>query len=520
MAVAIAVSFPHGRFHATPWGHHVNEGMAEWPPSPWRLLRALVAVWRNKCPDLSQEADSELPRVIRLLSVPPLIKLPPALVGHTRHYMPWSKKWGSRVLVFDTFVSVEPRDEVIFLWPEAQLSGGETSALEVVLSRLGYLGRAESWCCARLGSSEWQNAPGTLCGWVDSTSGEMVAIETTGSRLVRTLAPDGDNPNVLLRWDSWAHAKKGALPEPLWNLLTDTATLDKEKWSDPPGSKWVLYAVPEDALSARPLPWMRQPTSDKCSVARYVLDGTVLPQVTQTVYVAEIARRYLQGIFGRQHDGQWSPILSGKASDGRPAATDHQHAFYLPSDEDGDGRLDHLTVVAPGGFGDREVRALDRFASMHGPGGTEIRLLLAGLTSREHSQGIPLLAPARCWRSLTPFVPTRHFKERGAKRDRCGPLQFPEVVLREELARRGLPDPLRVERVARCELTSLAPGRGGGPRPGLSWLEFRRERIGGAGRRGGDPGGGFLLEFEEPVSGPIALGYGCHFGLGLFGPVT
>ena len=213
MAVAVAVSFPRGRFHATPWGHHVNEGLAEWPPSPWRLLRALVAVWRNKCPDLSQEVDSELPRVIRMLSAPPLIKLPPALVGHTRHYMPWSKGWSadqpgkSRVLVLDTFVSLDPRGQVVFLWPEAQLSGRETSVLETVLSRLGYLGRAESWCCARLSPSEWQSAPGRLCGWVDPTSGEMVASEATGSRLVRTLVPDADNLDASLRWDSWAHAK-------------------------------------------------------------------------------------------------------------------------------------------------------------------------------------------------------------------------------------------------------------------------------------------------------------------------
>ena len=29
-------------------------------------------------------------------------------------------------------------------------------------------------------------------------------------------------------------------------------------------------------------------------------------------------------------------------------------------------------------------------------------------------------------------------------------------------------------------------------------------------------GYGFEIEFAEPVQGPIALGYGCHFGLGQF----
>ena len=52
----IKLTFPAGRYHATPWGRHVNEGVPEWPPSPWRLLRALVAVWKRTCPDLSEAA--------------------------------------------------------------------------------------------------------------------------------------------------------------------------------------------------------------------------------------------------------------------------------------------------------------------------------------------------------------------------------------------------------------------------------------------------------------------------------
>ena len=39
----ILFSFPGGRYHATPWGSHVNEGLVEWPPSPWRLLRPFIA---------------------------------------------------------------------------------------------------------------------------------------------------------------------------------------------------------------------------------------------------------------------------------------------------------------------------------------------------------------------------------------------------------------------------------------------------------------------------------------------
>ena len=41
-----------GRYHANPWDRAVNEGASEWPPSPWRILRALVATWYTRWPDL------------------------------------------------------------------------------------------------------------------------------------------------------------------------------------------------------------------------------------------------------------------------------------------------------------------------------------------------------------------------------------------------------------------------------------------------------------------------------------
>jgi CRISPR-associated protein Csb2 len=88
-----------------------------------------------------------------------------------------------------------------------------------------------------------------------------------------------------------------------------------------------------------------------------------LPLATETLPVAEAARRTLMGIYGRQFpqpDGSkgQSAIFSGKDATGQPLEG-HGHAYYLPTDEDGDGRLDHLTVVAVDGFGPGELRALD-----------------------------------------------------------------------------------------------------------------------------------------------------------------
>ena len=85
-----------------------------------------------------------------LASRPPSFRLPPATLGHTRHYMPLgSTDANKRTKVFDAFVVLDPRQEVVFHWETVSLAPGPSQALDLLLSQLGYFGRAESWCSAR-----------------------------------------------------------------------------------------------------------------------------------------------------------------------------------------------------------------------------------------------------------------------------------------------------------------------------------------------------------------------------------
>ena len=66
-------------------------------------------------------------------------------------------------------------------------------------------------------------------------------------------------------------------------------------------------------------------------------------------------------------------------------------------------------------------------------------------------------------------------------------------------------------RTRRTPIEPMRQGRSGGVRP----IDFFRHR------QGGSNGGGsynFTVEFSQPVRGPIALGFACHYGLGLFVP--
>ena len=83
----IAFDLIAGRYHATGWDHHVNEGTIEWPPSPWRILRALIAAaYRAGAP---MEGVRNL--IDRLTGLP-RYRLPEAVAAHVRHYMPTNGK--------------------------------------------------------------------------------------------------------------------------------------------------------------------------------------------------------------------------------------------------------------------------------------------------------------------------------------------------------------------------------------------------------------------------------------------
>src|SRR5436305_1345184 len=173
MPVILKLTFPAGRYHATPWGRHVNEGVPEWPPSPWRLLRALVAVWKRTCRELPEE---QVKRLLTALAASPRFHLPPARVAHTRHYMPWEKKGpADRTLVFDTFVAVGRQEPVIVHWPNATLSAGDAPALARLAENLTTLGRAEGWVHAEPvehPTLDWNCVPAATAG----TEQELVSV--------------------------------------------------------------------------------------------------------------------------------------------------------------------------------------------------------------------------------------------------------------------------------------------------------------------------------------------------------
>ena len=536
MPVTIKLTFPAGRYHATPWGRHVNEGIPEWPPSPWRLLRALVATWKRKCADLNEEA---VRRVLEQLVQPPLFHLPASRVAHTRHYMPLNAnsvrelKGVGTTLVFDTFVAIGRRDPLIVHWPDTFLSPEDGAVLNRLVENLTTFGRAEGWVCAEMGDvgpTEWNCVPS--------------AVADSRQELVSVFCPD---PATVFDDEHYPpppdarKVKKGLKPDehlfdcPRWHLCLDTQTIHAERWPRVPGARWVGYARSTEAVTETAVPTSQQPRPrNQPTVARFLLDGPVLPLITDALRVAESFRWAVMSRFEKwcqQHpadsspyrrsddpDRYASPTLTGKHLNGEMLLS-HDHAYYLPTAEGPDPlRVSHLTMFAEGGFGPVEIAALQSLRKLTHGEGEPLRVMLVGLGKREDFTA-PLLSSAACWVSATPFLATRHFKSRGQRKDppELGGLEqrvgFAKLVLSEELARMHLcrpdqPRPVRIEPLAE---NRMGPAR-------LLPVEFQRCRQ----RKGDDGGrraaGAFRIVFPSPVAGPICLGHACHFGLGLFLP--
>lgn len=489
--LALSFTFPAGRYHATPWDRHVNEGAVAWPPEPWRLLRGLIATWHHKVKCSSKHSDATLMALIESLAQElPEYALPAASHSHTRHYMPQFAT-GKTSLIFDAFTAVGCDDPLIMVWPTLELPDDQRGLLDELLAVMGYLGRAESWVEAQRVTEmpETNCTPGTQA--LDTTTGEL------RGEIVTLYAPLPPEEYKALRQgflpDKKAEKKLGkTLPDNLLDALSmDTADLRKQGWNQPPAARKVSYLRPVDALKPRPV--IHKATALCATTARFILIGKPLPRVEDSLRIGELMRMAVMHAFGKDADGgrRAPPIFSGHDL---PKDNRHRHAFYLPWDSHGDGRLDRLILHVPDGMDAEQQRVLAKLNRLWSRDGGQWRLVPEAVGGID--VGGVLTQKSTVWQSVTPYLHPWHVKKRFGIEDQ----------LRRECRERGLPEPIGLERL---EQVRVGP-RHSGP---MRFHRFRSKR----GLEQPDRQGSFWrLTFPEPVDGPLALGFACHFGLGLF----
>lgn len=516
--------FPGGRYHATPWGHHVNEGLIEWPPSPWRLLRAWLACGFAKLgwQDVSQMPSTARSLVEKLAAVLPFYQLPPATAAHSRHYMPTLEgKAQKTTLVFDAWANVG-QGALLIHWP-CELDTEEAQLLGQLTAVLSYLGRSESWVEAQLTDempSEWNAMPCAQHehrgpGWEQVSL--MAAISPTDyqqwreAQVQEALRPFQSQKQTAPVKKKQAQAIEPYPPDLLSCLTKDTAWWKGHGWSQPPGSRRVLYWRRSDALQISVPVQRRRPGGVTVECMLFAVTSpsgnrSALPPVTRTLPQAELLHRALVARAARGGDTPCS-VLTGRDTNGRPLrGHQHAHAHTIPLDLDGDGRLDHILVFARMGLDATAQRAIRALRRTWAKGSADdLQLAVVGSGDRDALRALPPplgaavarilgpLAGATVWQSLTPFVPPKTLDRRRTRRL--------EGQVQMELASRGLPLAHKVELdlALTRKLRHFVRRRGHGGRPPHQ-----------------DAGYGLRLHFAEPVRGPLLLGYAAHYGLGLF----
>lgn len=516
MRLVLEHRFPLGRFHATPWRVNPFDDRGEWPPSPWRLARAVIARWYQWSRECGDGDEGELDRLLQALTTSafsyflPLAARPGAVL---RQYQPTGFGWqpasrtkvvkGKKVLVQgmkahgkslvqDNCWAV-PCDEPLLWFIEGDGWTPElVDLLDRCIERVTWFGRADSFSTLRRRSDAGGKMPNCK-------------LDERGAA--------GTVPVLCLL--------ASATREDLERVTDDPAIVEA---SLPPGAVWRFAEVPPPAPLRAPS--VRRGSVPRVAGVQFALNCAVVPDVRSLCRLTVRLRDRAVALLVESMEGRrmpWSRAIRasrerlapfiGKDADGNPIKGRRHTRFAVWLDSGVPSRLVAWRRPDPydgddvEGFDDLEAGALLRAASK------PLTWTRAG--SREPAWSVsliplPLEAPlpvgldsavASTWRSVTPFVPSRH----GLRRRKERPDEDVASQVLRELDVRGWP-------VAGSSVEQIGPPRWTAvhiPPSDRNRRAFIGDRM------------GFELRlcFAAPVLGPICIGHSSTFGLGLFAPL-
>lgn len=563
MRLVLRQSFPLGRFHATHWkaSPFDKELAGEWPPSPWRLTRAVVArwyQWRRETAGIWPE--DELKNLIRALCTSNYrFYLPQQALQSiiSRQYQPaefgmdppnyksfeaeFTASDSTEQKLKDIAESIEPHESRLLIRVKKKraqkqiekIAGaplGNWRGLDPDPGARGYatnLIQDNAWCIPPDDNLFWF-VEGDV--WTPELADvlnqclERIVYFGRAEALTRICLADEApvSANVTLTEDRTS----GRLIPVLVPRL-DATQIDIERVTqDPPAARNIpqgarlLYAQRPSRPPAREAP-RRMPMRPETHLVQFALGWAVAPEQRATVRLTTRFRaavlRNLIRIKTKGTTGRWSeaPVgirdeisgMTGKDSRGEPLRGPRAHAEFLLW---WDGGVPTRLFVWRGAhpFDEDEQEAILGAAAQElswaaaGPDAEAWKIKLvpldAAVTAPPGFDG----ASATAWRTLTPYVPPRHYLRGGKVRES----ETVENQIRRELAARSYGagiELLSVEEIAPPAWVAVhVPRRHADQHPFI-----------------GDRRGYMLcLAFETPIAGPLRLGHSSSFGLGLFAP--
>ena len=572
MQLVLEQTFPLGRFHATPWKvFPYDDPHGEWPPSPWRLVRAVLARSYQLDREIANSTESHAglrEAMVRAFAasevswqLPPFTWRGPGL----RQYQPAEFDWGYGQPAKKKLITLSEDLAGIFGGTYGLQEKGQPDLVEVFdasFRSLGFRSVATPEHAAKLKELARAPKPRILKryppdGKSYNTTKVLDNFWVTSSGAAAPLAwlfegPDW-NPSMLAHLDAClarmtyfgraesiteirriVEARANSAPlvklqlrrsgnavpvlalKPDANLAQLEATTDAPTVKDtdiPPGSRWMFAERPSR-------PRIRSVARSKPELPpvpfiQFAIGSTVAPRYNDTVLITERFRNRVLVCLTKILTG--NPKMNWSDA---PAEVREQALLLSGRNPDGTPSKGHCHVS----------------------------FFLCGATS----------APSRlcAWRKDSFNV-----TEQRAILDAANtplPLNYRNnpwtlnLVPLDKL----VPAPPGLDGAAHHEWLSLTPyvpplhvfGRTGKEKPGYSvreqladelarrgfnvtgmtsspeksrWVKIHRLKSAQEGRTNNDKlGYNVRLTFREPCKGPISLGHSSHFGLGLFVPVT
>ncbi len=476
MMIHIQVDCHTNQYQACAWGNHHSEGVIDWPPAPWRLLRAIVAGSYN-----AHLPERHLPtlKVLlhRLASVLPSYTLPP--VTYIQHRSPrpqvnpkTAKVGPGKTLYSAGLMMSSGQNKVHIHWPVA-LSEAEELVLSLCLSGLTYFGRKEA-----------------VASWmlVEEAPDPNANPNQDGTRLVSTADPEMGADGLWEALNLSAHENYG---------VNRTAVF--------PGVRQAAYEIEQ------PKPKRQPPSGQRHHKITLTVECDPRFPMKQAL---KLTNRLHQSLVARCP----APVFTGMEM-GQPSTT-HDHTIFQPIAGRTGRYVEQIVLSSQDGYDQNAMATIAAACSKPLEGvahGRNVQLKLADLGEISETR--------MDWESSTPFflsrfpatrrgkprmITERHQKD-GAEHQALKYLQHLSWLgLEGEAAYRDHDNGLalyldaEVAVVAHCE-----------PFPQFwEWEADCRQ-----GKKAGRMGYRVELHFAESVNGPIILGYASHFGLGAMKPM-
>lgn len=459
------------QYHGNAWHHAHCEGLIDYPPAPWRILRSIVAGSYNV--NFSQEQQSTLKQLLwKMAQVCPTYYLPPTAYLQWRSPRPQVQNDGSinpGKILYSACLLVPEDDSAIYCNYDIDCSETEELTLQQAMKGLTYLGRRES-------PAVWE--------WVETMPDANAYPNPSGVRVVAS--PMASLP-----------------PGELWESLNLSAAevFQDRKQAVFPGVEQTTYKLNSVTF---------HPTSDRTRLfpkrVLLAVQGTVKVGASQAIYLCEALH---QRLVKAHPEAVFTGMDMGVKIDS------HDHAFITPICDRSGRWIDYLELYSHQGFSPSAINAIAN--------ANRVRLdQWVSLILTDFSQ---LAEQSCCWETVTPMflgrypvvrngkprrIPGTSYQKDGAEHQALKYLQFlPHLQLHGERVFEEMPTGLGMKingqliAVCRCEL----------------WNGAGKMLNGKHGQLALEQGFRVKLEFTRPMQGPIALGYRCHYGFGSLAPV-